>query len=64
MKFWLFIIWLIVFIAIMTLSFNMLSAANTIENFAGLFIFIANVYFAVVTKCFTNININFKNNKK
>jgi hypothetical protein len=42
----------------------MISERNTVENVIGLLLFAADLYFSVITKCLTTINISFKKENK
>lgn len=64
MKFWRIVIWLILFFTILNISLNMISERNTVENVIGLLLFAADLYFSVITKCLTTINISFKKENK
>lgn len=44
------VIWFVVFLAILDVSFEMISAANTFENIAGVFLLLITVYFSFKTK--------------
>lgn len=58
-----FFIWFVVFISVLNVSLEMISAANTFENIAGAFLLILTVYFSFKTKCFTLITLKKKNEK-
>lgn len=55
MKAGVFCVWLICFIAILNVIFDMVSAANTIENVMGVLIAIVTAYLSIKTRCFTII---------
>ena len=56
-------IWFILFMALLTLGFNMVSKPNTIENVIGFFIIVAIVLISIETKCLTLINFKKKHEK-
>lgn len=56
-------IWFILFMALLTLGFNMVSEPNTIENVIGFFIIVAIVLISIETKCLTLINFKKKHEK-
>lgn len=58
-----FFTWFVVFISVLNVSLEMISAANTIENIAGAFLLILTVYFSFKTKCLTSITLKQKNEK-
>lgn len=45
-------------------ALDMINAANTIENIAGLLLFVAVMLIAIKTKFLTDIRINFKRKKE
>ena len=45
------VVWFIMFMSLITLSFNMMSAANTVENILGVIILIYTVAISIKTKC-------------
>jgi hypothetical protein len=49
------VVWFIMFMSLITLSFNMMSAANTVENILGVIILIYTVAISIKTKCLTTI---------
>lgn len=52
--------WFVIFIVLLTLGLEMISAPNTIENVIGFFMVVATLYLSVGTKCLTTIK--FKKN--
>lgn len=52
--------WFVIFIVLLTLGLEMISAPNTIENVIGFFMVVATLYLSVRTKCLTTIK--FKKN--
>lgn len=57
------VIWFVIFLAILDVSFEMISAANTFENIAGVFLLLITVYYSFKTKCLTSITLKQKNEK-
>lgn len=57
------VIWFVVFLAILDVSFEMISADNTFENIAGVFLLPITVYYSFKTKCLTSITLKQKNEK-
>lgn len=55
-----FVAWFVIFIILITLGLEMISAPNTIENVIGFFMVVATLYLSVRTKCLTTIK--FKKN--
>lgn len=53
-------VWFVIFIVLLTLGLEMISAPNTIENVIGFFMVVATLYLSVRTKCLTTIK--FKKN--
>lgn len=53
-------VWFVIFIILLTLGLEMISAPNTIENVIGFFMVVATLYLSVRTKCLTTIK--FKKN--
>lgn len=49
-------VWFVIFIVLLTLGLEMISAPNTIENVIGFFMVVATLYLSVRTKCLTTIN--------
>ena len=56
-----FILWFVVFMAILTNTFRLMSESNTIKNLIGVIILIGIIVFSIKTECFTKIKI--KNEK-
>lgn len=50
-----FVAWFVIFIILVTLGLEMISAPNTIENVIGFFMVVATLYLSVRTKCLTTI---------
>ena len=48
-------VWFVIFIVLLTLGLEMISAPNTIENVIGFFMVVATLYLSVRTKCLTAI---------
>lgn len=46
------VIWLVIFTVVLSVCLDMISAANTIENCAGLIILTVSTLISVKTKCF------------
>lgn len=53
-------VWFVIFIVLLTLGLEMISAPNTIENVIGFFMVGAILYLSVRTKCLTIIKFNKK----
>ena len=53
-------VWFVIFLALLTLGLEMISAPNTIENVIGFFMVVAILYLSVRTKCLTIIKFNKK----
>ena len=53
-------VWFVIFIVLLTLGLEMISAPNTIENVIGFFMVVAILYLSVRTKCLTIIKFNKK----
>lgn len=49
--------WFVIFIILITLGLEMISAPNTIENVIGFFMVVATLYLSVRTKCLTAIKL-------
>lgn len=58
-----FIAWFVIFIILITLGLEMISAPNTIENVIGFFMVVAISYLSVKTKCLTAIKLKRKHEK-
>ena len=56
-------VWFIIFIILITLGLEMISAPNTIENVIGFFMVVAILYLSIKTKCLTIIKLKRKNEK-
>lgn len=50
-----FVAWLVIFIILITLGLEMISAPNTIENVIGFFMVVITLYLSIRTKCLTAI---------
>ena len=48
-------VWFVIFIVLLTLGLEMISAPNTIENVIGFFMVVATLYLSVRTKCLTTL---------
>jgi len=53
-------VWFVIFIVLLTLGLEMISAPNTIENVIGFFMIVAILYLSIRTKCLTIIKFNKK----
>ena len=53
-------VWFVIFIILLTLGLEMISAPNTIENVIGFFIVVIVLYLSIRTKCLTIIKFNKK----
>lgn len=56
-------VWFVIFIVLLTLGLEMISAPNTIENVIGFFMVVAISYLSVKTKCLTAIKLKRKHEK-
>ena len=56
-------IWYVIFIILITLGLEMISAPNTIENMIGFFMIVATLYLSIKTKCLTTIKLERKHEK-
>ena len=56
-------IWYVIFIILITLGLEMISAPNTIENMIGFFMIVAILYLSIKTKCLTTIKLERKHEK-
>ena len=56
-------VWFVIFIILLTLGFEMISAPNTIENVIGFFMVAAILYLSIKTKCLTAIKLERKHEK-
>lgn len=50
-----FAVWFVIFIILITLGLEMISAPNTIENVIGFFMLVAALYLSIKTKCLTTL---------
>nr|DAG87489.1 MAG TPA: hypothetical protein [Crassvirales sp.] len=57
------VVWFIMFMSLITLSFNMMSTANTVENILGFIILAFTVAMSIKTKCLTTIRFKRKHEK-
>ena len=56
-------IWFVIFIILLTLGLEMISAPNTIESVIVFFMVVAILYLSVRTKCLTAIKLERKHEK-
>lgn len=56
-------VWFVIFIVLLTLGLEMISAPNTIENVIGFFMIVTILYLSVRTKCLTAIKLERKHEK-
>ena len=56
-------VWFVIFIVLLTLELEMISAPNTIENVIGFFMVVATLYLSVKTECLTSIKLERKHEK-
>lgn len=56
-------VWFVIFIILLTLGSEMISAPNTIENVIGFFMVVAILYLSIKTKCLTAIKLKRKHEK-
>lgn len=56
-------VWFAIFIVLLTLGLEMISAPDTIENVIGFFMVVATLYLSVRTKCLTAIKLERKHEK-
>ena len=56
-------IWFVIFIILINLGLEMISAPNTIENVIGFFMIVATLYLSIKTKCLTTIKLERKHEK-
>ena len=56
-------VWYIIFIILINLGLEMISASNTIENVIGFFMIVAILYLSIKTKCLTTIKLERKHEK-
>lgn len=57
------VVWLVVFMALLTGSLSLISAPNTIENLIGVVVLAGTVTLSIETKCLTNLTIRRKYEK-
>lgn len=55
-------VWFVIFIILITLGLEMISAPNTIENVLGFLLIVVIFYLSIKTKCLTTIK--FKRDEK
>lgn len=53
-------LWFILFLALLSVGFEMVSKPSTIENVIGFFIVVAIIVISIKTKCLTTIKFNKK----
>ena len=53
-------VWFVLFIILINLGFEMISAPNTIENVIGFFMVVATLHLSIKTKCLTSIKLERK----
>lgn len=56
-------VWFVIFIILITLGLEMISAPNTIENVIGFFMIVTVLYLSIKTKCLTAIKLERKHEK-
>lgn len=56
-------VWFVIFIILITLGLEMISAPNTIENVIGFFMIVTVLYLSIKTKCLTVIKLERKHEK-
>ena len=56
-------VWFVIFIVLLTLGLEMISAHKTIKNVIGFFMVVAILYLSVRTKCLTAIKLERKHEK-
>ena len=56
-------VWFVIFIILITLGLEMISAPNTIANVIGFFMIVATLYLSIKTKCLTTIKLERKHEK-
>lgn len=56
-------VWFVIFIVLLTLGLEMISAPNTIENVIGFFMVVAILYLSIKTKCLITIKLKRKHEK-
>ena len=55
-------LWLLIAIALLGGSYNLINAPNTFANFGGIILILGTIYVTIKTKCLTNLFKN-KNEK-
>lgn len=50
-------VWFVIFIILITLGLEMISAPNTIKNVIGFFMVVATLHLSIRTKCLTTIKL-------
>lgn len=55
------LIWFIIFMFLISMSLDMISEPNTIENIIGLIVGYITIFVSIKTRCFTNIKFKKKN---
>ena len=58
-----FVVWLILFIALLDVGLEMITKPNTIKNVIGFFIVVATSIITIKTKCLTAIKLERKHEK-
>jgi hypothetical protein len=53
-------LWFILFLALLSVGFEMVSKPSTIENVIGFFVVVAIIVISIKTKCLTTIKLNKK----
>ena len=56
-------VWYVIFIILINLGLEMISAPNTIENVIGFFMIVTTLYLSIKTKCLTTIKLERKHEK-
>ena len=56
-------IWYVIFIILINLGLEMISAPNTIENMIGFLMVVTVLYLSIKTKCLTTIKLERKHEK-
>ena len=56
-------VWFVIFIVLLTLGLEMISAPNTIENVIGFLMVVIVLYLSIKTKCLTTIKLERKHEK-
>ena len=56
-------VWFVIFIILITLGLEMISAPNTIENVIGFLMVVTVLYLSIRTKCLTTIKLERKHEK-